>query len=332
MGEPIKTGFPSHYRTEAAILTSRWHPTGLLSGIENRHVREGTAVLLENQRLYGDAMIDSDKEFRDMSIKLVAKVFPQLLVHKIGSVQPMLGPHSMVYFLKYKYASPKKKPSTCPFQQEADRWGLDVWGGHEDESYTLDSEDVCAITRRMKTFIGSEFDYTSDLAIDKLAGELINELNAEHLTDIYNNCGTVAVWDRASAIGDTQKAKDESFYIKLCELSSAIHRKTLRGGTTFFVMSRKHYDKYGAAVKTYNPSVCQIHVVDGWSKGILMGYAGESYLDRGYAYCPYISLSKTPVVRSEEFPPTNGLLTRYGKKLFRTGAKHYARLEIKNDD
>jgi hypothetical protein len=300
MGEPIKAAsFPSRFYTEAAILTSRWHPTGLLSGIENRHVRDCTAVLLENQRLFG-GFYEEDQAFRDMAIKLTAKVFPQLLVNKIGTVQSLLGPAGLVYFLKYKYTAPKKATT----QEDLDTLYMMDPNYNPDDlpkiELQVESEDVLAKTRKMKACLGENFDYTSDVDVDKLAQELINELNAEHLTDIYNNCGTVAVLDRAIWNGATQKEKDESLYIKLCEISSVIHRKTLRGGTTFFVMSQKQYDKYGSVIKSYNPSVCKIHVVENWSKGILMGYAGESYLDRGYAYCPYIPLSKTPVLRDPE--------------------------------
>jgi hypothetical protein len=333
MGEPIKnTGFPSGFHTEAAILTSRWHPTGLLAGIENNHVRACTAVLLENQRLFSDK---EDKAFRDLAIKMIAKVFPQLLVHKIGSVQPLFGPAGLLYYLKFKYTSKKKLPQT-EYEKEAVLKGLDIWGGHDEHEHELpqvnlvvESEDVCAKTRKLKTYLGDDFDYTSDVAVYKLAGDLINELNNEHLTDIYNNCGTVAVWDMATAFGDTAKEKGESLYIKLCEISGVIHRKTLRGGTTFFVMSQKHYDKYGQYIDCFHKKV---YIPEGWDKGILMGYAGESYMDRGYAYCPYIPLAKTPIILDPDFCPRSGLLTRYGKKLFTTGAKHYARLEIKNDD
>lgn len=90
MGEPIieTPGVNQVYQTEAALLTSRWESTGLLSGIEDPHVRACTAVLLENQRIIRECTTDQDqhKAFWNMSIKMVAKVFPQLLINKIGSV------------------------------------------------------------------------------------------------------------------------------------------------------------------------------------------------------------------------------------------------------
>src|SRR5262252_8518921 len=64
---------------------------------------------------------------------------------------------------------------------------------------------------------------------------------------------------------------------------------------------------------------------------ILMGYKGDSYMDSGYFYCPYVPLTQTPVVLDpESFCPRKGILTRYGKKLLREGSKFYARMSIAN--
>lgn len=53
--------------------------------------------------------------------------------------------------------------------------------------------------------------------------------------------------------------------------------------------------------------------------------AGTS-LGTGYFYCPYVPLQKTPVILDPaEFTPRKGILTRYGKKLLKDGAKYYSR-------
>jgi hypothetical protein len=49
---------------------------------------------------------------------------------------------------------------------------------------------------------------------------------------------------------------------------------------------------------------------------LLMGYKGDSYMDTGYFYAPYIPITQTPVVLDpNSFTPQKGILTRYGKKL-----------------
>ncbi len=49
---------------------------------------------------------------------------------------------------------------------------------------------------------------------------------------------------------------------------------------------------------------------------LLMGYKGNSYMDSGYFYAPYIPITQTPIVLDPNvFIPTKDILTRYGKKL-----------------
>jgi len=47
---------------------------------------------------------------------------------------------------------------------------------------------------------------------------------------------------------------------------------------------------------------------------IMLGYKGQSPMDAGYCYCPYIPLQMLPTITDPEtFQPRKGLLTRYGK-------------------
>lgn len=52
---------------------------------------------------------------------------------------------------------------------------------------------------------------------------------------------------------------------------------------------------------------------------VLLGYKGGTYLECGYAYCPYVPLLMTPTIfRPEDFAPTRGVMTRYAKKCIRS--------------
>lgn len=52
---------------------------------------------------------------------------------------------------------------------------------------------------------------------------------------------------------------------------------------------------------------------------ILVGYKGNSQLEAGYVYAPYVPIVLTPVVyRPEDFAPTRGVMTRYGRKMVRS--------------
>ena len=99
----------SRFLNEARELETRWKQTGLLEGIQDRYVRSATAVLLENQRLMNEVSTDTGDvaQFKRISIPLVRRIYPQLIANKIVSVQPLLGPTGLVYYLRFRYSSNK---------------------------------------------------------------------------------------------------------------------------------------------------------------------------------------------------------------------------------
>ena len=51
---------------------------------------------------------------------------------------------------------------------------------------------------------------------------------------------------------------------------------------------------------------------------ILVGRKGNSFLESGYVYAPYVPLQVTPTIFGpEDFVPRKGVMTRYGKKMVR---------------
>lgn len=224
----------------------------------------------------------------------------------------------------------------------------------------IESEEVAAKTRKLKAVWSYEAqqDLRSQHNLDAeaeltavLAQEINLEIDREVLTDLRNNAGTVSSWDFATALGDTIKEKYESLYIKVVEISNVVHRKTLRGGCNWLVTSPEVASIFETATAGFAPAPSETFtsslgiqyvgtVNSRWrlykdplfpQGQILMGYKGDSYMDAGYFYLPYVPLTQTPVVLDpESFCPRKGILTRYGKKLLREGAKFYARLSIAN--
>jgi hypothetical protein len=224
----------------------------------------------------------------------------------------------------------------------------------------VESEDITARTRKLKAVWSYEVqqDLRSQQNLDAeaeltsvLAQEINLEIDREVLTDLRNNAGTVAVWDFNTALGDTIKEKYESLYIKVVEVCNVIHKKTLRGGANWVVTSPEVASVFETATAGFAPtpsdtftSSLGIQYVGTVNQKfrlykdplfptgqLLMGYKGDSYMDSGYFYCPYVPLTQTPVVLDpESFCPRKGILTRYGKKLLREGAKFYARMSIAN--
>ncbi len=224
----------------------------------------------------------------------------------------------------------------------------------------IESETITAKTRKLKAVwsFEAQHDLRAQHNIDAeaeltqiLAKEINLEIDREIITDLRVNAGTVATWDFATALGDTIKEKYESLYIKVVEVSNIIHRKTLRGGANWIVTSPEVASVFETATAGFAPSPSnnfesslgiqyvgqvnnrwRIYKDPLFPRGsILMGYRGDSYMDSGYFYCPYVPLTQTPVVLDpDSFCPRRGVLTRYGKKLLREGAKFYARISIQN--
>ena len=224
----------------------------------------------------------------------------------------------------------------------------------------VESEDIVAKTRKLKAVWSYEAqqDLRSQHNLDAeaeltavLAQEINLEIDREVLTDIRNNAGTVTSWDFATALGDTIKEKYEALFVKVVEISNVVHRKTLRGGCNWIVTSPEVASMFETATAGFAPNTSEtftssigiqyVGTVNArWrlykdplfpTNQLLLGYKGDSYMDSGYFYCPYVPLTQTPVVLDpESFCPRKGILTRYGKKLLREGAKFYARMSIAN--
>jgi hypothetical protein len=224
----------------------------------------------------------------------------------------------------------------------------------------VESEEIAAKTRKLKAVWSYEAqqDLRSQHNLDAeaeltavLAQEINLEIDREVLGDLRNNAGTIASWDFNTALGDTIKEKYESLYVKVVEVSAVIHRKTLRGGANWIVTSPEVASIFETATAGFAPAPSENFtaslgiqyvgtVNNRWrlykdplfpTGQLMLGYKGESYMDSGYFYCPYVPLTQTPVaLDTESFCPRKGILTRYGKKLLREGAKFYGRLSIAN--
>ena len=224
----------------------------------------------------------------------------------------------------------------------------------------IESEEIAVKSRKLKAVWSYEAqqDLRSQHNLDAeaeltavLAQEINLEIDREVLTDLRNNAGSISVWDFNTALGDTIKEKYESLYVKIVEVSAHVHRKTLRGGCNWIVTSPEVASMFETATAGFAPTPSDTFttaigiqyvgtVNNRWrvykdplfpQGQILMGYKGDSYMDSGYFYCPYVPLTQTPTVLDpDSFTPRKGIITRYGKKMLREGAKFYARMSIAN--
>ena len=127
---------------------------------------------------------------------------------------------------------------------------------------------------------------------------------------------------------------------KVQSVSNAIHKKTLRGGANFIVVSPEvatilesipgfGTDSDGDATKSYAMGIQKIGALNNrynvWKNPylqddqILVGFRGTQFLETGAVYAPYVPLILTPVVYDPtNFTPRRGVMTRYAKKMVRS--------------
>jgi len=191
-----------------------------------------------------------------------------------------------------------------------------------------------------------------------LSEQIALEIDREIIADLVRG-GTAATyyWSRSpglfvnrstgAELGATAAAPDftgtvsewyETLIETINDVSAQIHRKTLRGGANYVVVSpdvanileftagfranvTADADKGDiGAVKTGSLSRKFDVIVDPYFPRnlVLVGRKGSSFLESGYVYAPYVPLQTTPTIFGvEDFVPRKGVMTRYGKKLVR---------------
>ena len=176
-----------------------------------------------------------------------------------------------------------------------------------------------------------------------LSEHVAAEIDREIIIDLINGAPFKARWDynglanNANFFG-TQKDWNQTLITRVNELSAQIHKATLRGGANWIVCSAEagaifddleyfHVDGSAAPeVDKYNLGVEKIgnlanrYVVykDPYlpPQIVLLGHRGNTFLEAGYIYAPYIPLQLTQTIYDpNDFTPRKGILTRYAKKM-----------------
>lgn len=202
------------------------------------------------------------------------------------------------------------------------------------------------------------------LDIDReILNDLLTQANAANLYwsrapgKIVNKyTGAEALQSSALAPGPQAYVNIQDWYQTLLETitdaANTIHKKTLRGSGNFIVTSPdvctilEHLQTYKSAYKIdTDGQVSDSMTLGAESVGtlnnrytvykdpyfpanrILLGLKGNTFLESGYIYAPYVPLILTPVIYAQEdFTPRKGIMTRYGKKMVR--ADFYATVTV----
>ena len=247
---------------------------------------------------------------------------------------------------------------TYPLEAETDIPEIDI---------KVDSIAITAQTKKLKAKwtpeLGQDLNAYHNLDAEVeltsiLSEQIALEIDREILADLVNGAtaGTF-YWSRSpglfvnretgAEIGASAAAPDftgtvsewyETLIETINDVSAQIHRKTLRGGANFVIVSPEVANvleftsgfranvtadadkgdigavKVGALSRKFDV------IVDPYfpRNVILVGRKGNSFLESGYVYAPYVPLQTTPTIFGpEDFVPRKGVMTRYAKKMVR---------------
>jgi len=245
-------------------------------------------------------------------------------------------------------------------------WGLEAEAQIPEIDIKVDSIAVTAQTKKLKAKwtpeLGQDLNAYHNLDAEVeltsiLSEQIALEIDREILADLVRGAtAATRYWSRApglfvdvngNELGASSAAPEftgtvsewyETLVETINDVSAAIHRKTLRGGANFCVVSPEVAnlleftagfrasvtgdDDRGSigAVKVGSLSKKFDVIVDPYflRNVILVGRRGSSFLESGYVYAPYVPLQTTPTIFGpEDFVPRKGVMTRYAKKMVR---------------
>ena len=248
-----------------------------------------------------------------------------------------------------------------------DYWGLENESNIPEIDIKVDSIAITATTKKLKAKwtpeLGQDLNAYHNLDAEVeltsiLSEQIALEIDREILQDLIKGAtaGTY-YWSRnpgmfvnrltGAEVGQNVSAPDftgtvsewyETLIETINDVSAQIHRKTLRGGANFCVVSPEvanvleftagfranvtaDADKGDiGAVKVGSLNRKFDVIVDPYfpRNAVLVGRKGSSFLESGYVYAPYVPLQTTPTsFGPDDFVPRKGVMTRYGKKMVR---------------
>ncbi len=246
-------------------------------------------------------------------------------------------------------------------------WGLENEANIPEIDIKVDSIAITAVTKKLKAKwtpeLGQDLNAYHNLDAEVeltsiLSEQIALEIDREIMEDLVKG-GTASTyyWSRSpgmflnretgAEVGAQASAPDftgtvsewyETLIETINDVSAQIHRKTLRGGANFVVVSPEvanileftagfranvtaDADKGDiGAVKVGSLNRKFDVIVDPYfpRNAVLVGRKGSSFLESGYVYAPYVPLQTTPTIFGpEDFVPRKGVMTRYAKKMVR---------------
>ena len=218
-------------------------------------------------------------------------------------------------------------------------------------SFELDSVTVSVTERKLRATWTPELaqDVSAFHNIDAeaeltalLSEQVAAEIDREILRDLRTGAAWQLRWDYngykrlPQSNAYTQKDWNQTLITAINQISAQIHKSTLRGGANFIVVSSEvsaifddleyfHVSNASPEQDNYNMGIERVGSLSGRytvyrdpyapAFSVLVGHKGQSLLDTGYIYAPYVPLQLTPTMYNPfNFVPVKGIMTRYAKK------------------
>jgi len=307
---------------EKKAITERWEKYGLLENITTEEKKSGTAVLLENQRLFNEnSHGDNEAQFKRISIPLARRIAPNLAAWHFVSVQPLLLTQDHFYYfqgnklVKEAIEAKQRKMKTT--------WNYDAVQDLRPVNGLNAEAELCAVLAQE---LAIEFD--RHLIHELREGAAVKKF--VDFNDLYGNSKFAKYITLQQVVADL--AEDVRIYSKrghptwVCtsqEIAETISSE--ENGDDFFTRSLGIH-KYGVLAE--NETAMTIWVDPIMKAGqLVMGYRGKHSYDAGYAFCPHLLL-KRGVLDQESFVPRSPIISICGAAM--TDPTCYAALEIEN--
>lgn len=229
----------------------------------------------------------------------------------------------------------------------------------------METDAVQAIERKLKTqwtFEASEdfktlhnIDAEREL-VNLMASEIMGEIDREIIKELIDYAAHRDYHDWTDDAGNNTLGnvidRNQALAMRIAQMSAKIHAATRINGANFLLTSpflaaklsevrgyvaastgNNVKNSYGIQAGGFLPdSEIQVFKDPLFPKNlILVGYKGQTFLDSGFFYCPYIPIKVTPVIYDPNtLQPRRGMVTRYGTKMVDGGEYFYGTIVVTN--
>lgn len=292
--------------------------------------------------------------FTTFAFPLIRRIYPRLIATELFSVQPMSQPTGKVFFLDFKYGTGADDGNRIDLKANFNKAFANSSEGASVAEINMDisSTTVTAIEKKLKAewSIEAQQDLYAYHGLNAeselmavLGDEILREIDRELIDHAVDNAGAGNVnWDAAPASYATwdysqRRAYDESLYGAIVDANNAIFKKRYRNATWIVADADtcarleklegfKLADNSDANAEIQHGGRHLFGTLktrwkiykDPWftTNKMLLGFKGDSFLDAGLVYAPYIPVYVTPLfVDPATFKPRRGMMSRYAKQM-----------------